>query len=741
MKHSYFLLSAALCLGVSFGSQADNMSLGLRQRLALEAGPVALKPAADARIPVIVSVTDASAAQALSALGLNISSQFGGTIIGNASVKDIAAIASHPSVLVMDEARQVFPNLDLVKPAVSADIVQNGAEGLVGKNGVEADVIPFTGKGVIVGIADTGIQPGHPAFYNNERTELRIKQYIVTESGNENGTKEVSAKIYDKPGVIKIAQSQPYNNGHGTHVAGIAGGSYPTQDFRGVAPESDLVISNMGQSMYADEVLYSINHIIEYAKEKQQPLVLNLSLGSIQGSHNGTGAMANAVDELVGPGAIVCFAGGNDGMYYMSLLRDFSKDKAEVKTCLTLAQNLDTPSSSPTLQFLSQDETTFEVAFAVVDKATKTEIYSTKYFTADDFSSSDYKILYSTFGGGEQLDPDVAKYIGGNIRLTSGVDRTAGQFAFSIVGSVSQLEGSTRYLAVKVKSDAGAKVLMLSCNTYAAFFDPGVRGYTSGSPANTIADYATIKRVISVGAINARESWTTLDGTQGTLNTSYYGPLMGPANYSSYGIRFDADAEKLPIVAAPGTYVISAFNGRATSIEARRCIVNNFENKDYYWGLNTGSSMATPAVSGVIALWLEACPTLTPEQVKEVIAATSQKTDLVKDSPRTGAGIIDAYEGLKYIYAKYVDVSSVSSAVADVNRVMVRYTAPRSVECVIPAADKDATVYLYDMQGRTIRSFSTRGEAAFNLDLPEAGAYILRVTTGGKAYTQRLLAK
>ncbi len=71
---------------------------------------------------------------------------------------------------------------------------------------------------------------------------------------------------------------------------------------------------------------------------------------------------------------------------------------------------------------------------------------------------------------------------------------------------------------------------------------------------------------------------------------------------------------------------------------------------------------------------------------------------------------------------------------------MVRYLSGRDVECVIPSADNAAEVTLYDMEGRTLRSFTTQS-GVFNVNMPAAGCYVLNVKTNGKTYTQRLLAK
>ena len=68
--------------------------------------------------------------------------------------------------------------------------------------------------------------------------------------------------------------------------------------------------------------------------------------------------------------------------------------------------------------------------------------------------------------------------------------------------------------------------------------------------------------------------------------------------------------------------------------------------------------MSCPIVSGVIALWLQVCPTLTPEQIKDVFAHTCTHFDLSLSYPNNyyGWGEIDALAGIKYINSVYTGI-------------------------------------------------------------------------------------
>jgi subtilisin family serine protease len=134
-----------------------------------------------------------------------------------------------------------------------------------------------------------------------------------------------------------------------------------------------------------------------------------------------------------------------------------------------------------------------------------------------------------------------------------------------------------------------------------------------------------------------------------TMNGSYgvhAGTVQGRISpYSSTGPTFDGRIK--PDVVAPGTNIVSSFShflptGSALMRESE------FQGLTYPWGVETGTSMSAPMVAGVIALWLQACPTLTPADILQVFSRTCQHPDPELSYPNTiyGYGEIDAYRGL-----------------------------------------------------------------------------------------------
>ena len=120
---------------------------------------------------------------------------------------------------------------------------------------------------------------------------------------------------------------------------------------------------------------------------------------------------------------------------------------------------------------------------------------------------------------------------------------------------------------------------------------------------------------ITVGATDDKN---TVDRTDDTV-----------ADYSSRGPRRDnGDGnpvnELKPDISAPGTNIIQA-EGCVTSGGCNNNIPGQDASDNTYTGRGSGTSYATPAVTGVIALMMEANPDLDPLQIREVIKQTAER--------------------------------------------------------------------------------------------------------------------
>ena len=195
------------------------------------------------------------------------------------------------------------------------------------------------GRGVIVGIVDTGINYQHPAFRNNDGSSriLSIWDQTIQEGNTPFGF--TFGSEYERP-IINLALSgeEPLaivpsedTNGHGTAIASIITGKPSIEDsFSGIATEADLVVvklkqakRNIRQFFFVPEdaicyqetdVILGIRYLHSVAQQLKRPLVICIALGTNQGGHDGRGATSNYINYFAQlPGIDVAVAAGNEG--------------------------------------------------------------------------------------------------------------------------------------------------------------------------------------------------------------------------------------------------------------------------------------------------------------------------------------------------------------------------------------------------------------------------------------------
>lgn len=154
------------------------------------------------------------------------------------------------------------------------------------------------------------------------------------------------------------------------------------------------------------------------------------------------------------------------------------------------------------------------------------------------------------------------------------------------------------------------------------------------------------------------------------------------ASYSSKGPTY-VDMTVKPDVVAPGNLVVSLLAPGSTLATA---FPQNIVGPDYYGSASggapqymrlSGTSMATPVVSGTVALMLQKEPWLTPDTVKARIMKTAAKTfpvSSVATDPGTGQSYTSYYD-LFTVGAGYVDVAA---ALADYQDTILSSVSPNA---------------------------------------------------------------
>ncbi|MGL5575010.1 MAG: S8 family serine peptidase, partial [Sarcina sp.] len=188
----------------------------------------------------------------------------------------------------------------------------------------------LTGKGVLIGIIDTGIDYTHRAFMDEEGN-TRIK--CIYDLNNK--------KVYDEKLINEaIKSTNPFEvlnvkdlQGHGTAVASIAagGGKNTKKDNYGVAPDASIIMVKITgdgviKSTVSTQMMRGLKFLIDKSNELQMPLVVNISLSANDGAHNGTSLIEKYIDSYcqVNRVAVVVAAGneGAAGHHYSAVLKD-----------------------------------------------------------------------------------------------------------------------------------------------------------------------------------------------------------------------------------------------------------------------------------------------------------------------------------------------------------------------------------------------------------------------------------
>jgi len=161
------------------------------------------------------------------------------------------------------------------------------------------------------------------------------------------------------------------------------------------------------------------------------------------------------------------------------------------------------------------------------------------------------------------------------------------------------------------------------------------------------------------------------------------------ASYSSKGPTVDGRVK--PDLLAPGVSLVSTY------------LFNSFR-------ASSGTSMSTPQVSGVAALLLEAEPTLTPAEIKEILKSTA--IDLGYDENTQGAGRLDAYAAVKTIPEPMKDLSvSVSAPESIVEKKSFDVVATITNSAGEEAVGVQAEIIQFGLrvQGKTVQSLGSIG--------------------------------
>ena len=528
----------------------------------------------------------------------------------------MAELDKVPGIERASVARCASPEMDIARSVTHAEAVATAAQ------------LPqaYTGSGVTVGFSDSGFDPGHIAFAGRVTGARHYCDSLATIT-------EFVAGSTDNADMT-----------HATHVANIMAGADMASPYHGIATGANIVATTSG--LYDVEILAGVEYVINSAKAAGQPAVVNLSLGSSTGPHDGTDAFCRYLDLCAADAAIVMSA-GNYGTGPICATHTFSD---EAPSLALMYDPIDWSRPDHLICYTdiwSDSSSPIDIRFHVWNILDMAVEYTTDWAEIDTRPDKMYELSGDT-------DATFGKYFAGRTIAAAEVNPDNGRYNIAVS---HQLANTTRYpdktfglrlMIIEIRSQAG--------NTVDAFIGGTGQWKNSGLPSwiskgdshISISSMACGRNTICVGSATSRASAPLVAGGE----SSWYEPsaVGGTSSFSSWGNTHDGRA--LPHFCAPGAMVVSAMSkpyltahpGKAASVSAY-----SPTDRSCAYFADSGTSMASPHAAGIMALWLEAEPTLSPAELRDIAIATARPDGVDMYDPRTGAGMIDALAGLRMI--------------------------------------------------------------------------------------------
>lgn len=663
-------------------------------------------------LPSIIKIKDGETVGQLKDKGVIIMRQRDNLLLAFIPTDHIDQLLTFSGVERVSIGRSLQPNLDISRPFGNVDEVITPSE--LWPDG-------WDGRGVVTGLCDIGFDPRHPNFIDS-RGNPRVKRIV-----DYRDTLATVTRLYT-PEDIAGWTTDNENEYHATHVAGIMAGGYRGNGYYGIAAESDIVAAT---SMLTDAcILDGAEEIIDYARSVGKPAIINMSIGSYTGPHDGT-TLFNQYLSKLGKDAIICIAAGNEGASPNNLQLDFTSSKSEssvfVRDCYG---GWDDVNIFGAADFWSADNTPFSMRISLYDILTKKTVYTSPWFGAD--GQSEWAISTSDNPDGQSgHDTTFDNAYDGYFRASAEIDSENGRYTIYTSFDVTNHETVDRVgrysLVLTVKGEPGTHVDGYADGYRCRFGTNGSSSFATPNSLMSISDIACGDNIIVVGASCARNTIPLIDGS----TREYDYTVDRAAAFTSYGTL--PDGRDLPHIAAPGCCVISSYS--TPYLEKNQAQIKGMTAKatvngrDVYWGFEGGTSMATPYVAGIIALWLQADPSLTADDARNIATSTA-KTDYPDISDlRWGAGQIDALEGIK----KVLSLSGVNDIKTDYHSSPIVAYRDGQISIVCPGVDGiEAEIFTVD--GRKATSAAGAGDTlSVDASTLAKGVYVCRVKAGQRA--------
>ena len=598
------LLGLILRLATATAQTADFRKLsGLARQAALEEAAFTRRAFHGRTITAFVKTDNDDI---LARYGCRRHARWGDISIASIPLNQLAALSREPSVRRIEAGARASLCVDTAALAVN---VLPAYEATPNHSA-------YTGEGVVMGLMDVGFDLTHPTFYDRSTTHYRIHALwdqlskdtigsILPVGRDYIGTEELLAY-----GQTTDAESET----HGTLTLGIAAGSGYNSRYRGIAFASDIcLVANAVNSnaKYIDSTdiykyttatdVLGFKYLFDYADSQQKPCVVSFSEGYPPYLDQDDSLFSAVIDSLTGPGHILVAAAGNESINDTWLIKTAERPVA--------GAFIQTNKNQALYRLTAEGDARIHFYAYRGENGIPTDT-----LTLDSQQIPSDSVMVFAFPCG----PDTLT-VSCYHNASSFIDDDIWQVLLQSEQAISQI------VPVALVVESEGEIQAFGSTNYSFKKNDVDPRWADAQKGHNILAPACFQAVISVGA--------TTHQPDGKID--YYsstGPAMN-------GLR-------KPEVVAPGTKVVTS----KSHIYAPGKIVgySEFNGISYPWGSDSGTSLSTPVVAGVIALWLQAKPDLSPQEVLALFDRNCWHPDDSLDYPNNiyGYGMPDAYKGL-----------------------------------------------------------------------------------------------
>jgi len=472
-------------------------------------------------------------------------------------------------------------------------------------------LVPSEGSGALIGIIDSGFDLTHPGFLDAQGKTRILAAWDQVNLGSSAGPPpsafgygvEYTGAMIDEHVAAQrtiIVKNHERAGAHGTYVAGIAAGNgTPDGLYKGIAPGADLILVTyrndvpIGGSPY---VCDAIEYIRKLSRALGRPVVINLSQGDNLGSHDGMSRLERAIDQVIEEGRVlvVVSAGNERGGPASHHAQGKVEQGSELVLTFALAESADHAVNGDAIELWYSGSDRFAIALQTPGGK-----------RSDFIEPNEGVLLEFPAGNRAHVHSQTSHPTNGDncirIVLERGEKWDTGLWQIILRGD------KVKHGDFDAWADRPNAVTVIDFRSHQC-------------DASTITLPGNSRRAITVGAFISRPS-------PGDENYEVKGNF---ASGSSIGPTRDGRIK--PDLTAPGTLVM-----------APRICRNGHS---IHYDPMSGTSMAAPHVTGVVALLWSLWPELAADQIRDALLSTARNDSFTGVTPNTnwGQGKLDARE-------------------------------------------------------------------------------------------------